>query len=123
MGKTILVVDDDPLVLRSIKNLLEREKYALEIAKSTQEAREKVKQKIPDLIICDIRMPGEDGISFVKGLRENSDSALANIPTIFVTGYASEEAPIDAIKLGVKDYLLKPFDLEELIASVRKQLG
>lgn len=116
-------MDDDPLVLKSIHNLLLREGYAVDCAKTAGEALEKFQSKTFQLILCDIRMPGEDGITAIQKLRETEKSAEAQVPCIFITGYASEEAPIEAIKLGAKDYLLKPFDLDELLASVRRHIA
>ena len=79
-------------------------------------------EKTPDLVISDIRMPGADGISLIKKIKDTG-SKNAQTPVILITGYASEDAPIDAIKLGVKDYILKPFDLDELLTSVRKYIS
>lgn len=124
MRKKILVIDDDALVLKSLQNLLTRENYEVECVKSGGEAEAGLRQKSPDLIICDIRMPGQDGISVIKNLKSICQSELKKeIPFLFITGYASEEAPIDALKLGAKDYLLKPFDLDELVNSVRKNIS
>jgi len=123
MKKKILLVDDDALVLKSISNLLSRVGYEVVCAKDCESAeREFTKNKI-DLVICDIRMPGSDGVVVVKKLKEMTQNKKGSeTPFIFITGYASEEAPIDAIKLGVKDYILKPFDLDELLTSVKKNL-
>lgn len=124
MPKRILLIDDDVLVLKSLQNLLTREGFELECAKSGEEAANKIKTNAVDLIICDIRMPGQDGISVMRRLKQVCKEGVGSeIPFIFITGYASEEAPIDAIKLGAKDYLLKPFDLGELVASVKQHIG
>ena len=122
MKKTILIIDDDALVLKSLRNILKNEGCDLRFAKSTSEAEACLKELVPDLVISDIRMPGEDGISFFKRLKQYTGEGRAEVPVLFITGYASEEAPIDAIKLGAKDYILKPFDLDELLSSVRKHL-
>lgn len=121
MNKKILIIDDDPLVLRSIQNLLTRAQYAVECAKNAEEALAKLRDNSFNLVISDIRMPKEDGISLMKSIKEKD--AKFNIPFIFITGYASEDAPIDAIKLGAKDYILKPFDLDELLKSVKEHLS
>lgn len=124
MSKSILLIDDDPLVLKSIRNLLLREGYAVDCAKTAVEAGDKFQTKSFQLVICDIRMPGEDGITAIRKLRELAkEETQAWVPCIFITGYASEEAPIEAIKLEAKDYLLKPFDLDELLASVRRHIA
>jgi two-component system response regulator AtoC len=64
-------------------------------------------------------MPGQDGIELLKKIRANG----IETPFVFITGYASENAPIDAIKLGARDYLLKPFNLDELLESVKKYIA
>jgi len=122
--KKILVIDDDPLVLKSLQNLLCRSGYEVEAAKSGEDAENKLRGKRADLIICDIRMPGENGVSVIKRLKEASAvTGEREVPFIFITGYASEETPIEALKLGAKDYLLKPFDLDELLKSVEKSIA
>lgn len=123
MKQKILVIDDDKLVLKSIRQLLERANYVVHCASSGDEAEAEVNQDQFNLVICDIRMPRQDGLLVIKRLKEYVGSrGLPEIPFIFITGYASEDAPIEAIKLGALDYLLKPFDLEELLKSVRKNI-
>jgi FixJ family two-component response regulator len=69
-------------------------------------------------------MPGKSGIETVKLLKEEiSKSEKKDVPFIFITGYANEEAPIEADKLGAKDYILKPFDLDKLLKSVQSAIG
>ncbi len=124
MAKKILVVDDDALVLKSVQNLLKKQGYDVISANSGDTAKEKLFSSSIDLIISDIRMPGKDGITLIKELKEILKRKEAKeIPFIFITGYASEDAPIDAIKLGAKDYLLKPFDLDELMNSIKALIG
>lgn len=124
MRKKILVIDDDALVLKSLENLLSREGYKVECARNGVEAKEKLRSSPAHLIICDIRMPDEDGIHVIQNLKRICQEEIkSELPFMFITGYASEEAPIDAIKLGAKDYILKPFDLNELVASVRHHIG
>jgi DNA-binding response OmpR family regulator len=119
----ILLVDDDVLVVKSIKRLLEQNGYSVEIAKSGAEGLEKLRSGCYDLVICDIRMPGVSGIATAKELREGKGfERNSSVPFIFITGYASEEAPIEAIKLKAADYILKPFDVEELLTSVKKHI-
>ena len=121
--KKILVMDDDKLVLRSVKQLLERVGYDVIGVNSFQEALTALPEHSFNLIISDIRMPEEDGISSITKIRQYyEDRKQAQVPVIFITGYASEDAPIDAIKLGAKDYILKPFDLDELIKSIEKNV-
>jgi DNA-binding response OmpR family regulator len=117
--KRILVIDDDVLVLKTLKKLLQSNGYEVETASTGQEGVERQEAARYDLIICDMRMPGLDGIGTIAKIRGN-DRSDQSCPIIFVTGYASEDAPIEAIKLGAKDYILKPFDLDELLDSVKR---
>ena len=123
MKKRVLLIDDDPLVLKTIRKLLEREDCLVEAAKTAQEGLEKGKSADADLIICDIRMPETDGIELIRQIKDaRKNNGKTEIPVIFITGYASEDAPIQAIKLGAKDYILKPFDLDRLLESVKENL-
>lgn len=120
MAKNILVIDDDALVLKTIRKLLEREGYSVETAKSAREAIEKLSAQGFNLIVCDVRMPEMDGIEFLEEIKKGNKP---QIPIIYITGYASEEAPIKALRLGAKDYVLKPFDMDKLLESVKNNLG
>jgi len=123
MPKRILIIDDDVLVLKTAKRVLEQNGFLVEIAKSGEAGIEKIKTDQFNLIICDVRMPEMDGIMTLKRIKTEMCQKAKDIPVIFITGYASEETPIDAIKLGAKDYILKPFDLDELLSSVKKHLS
>ena len=124
MAKEILLIDDDALILKTLNRLLSKQGYNIEIIKDSTEALEKALSTDYDLIICDIRMPGLDGIELISQIKEGRNQAdKTEIPVIFITGYASEDAPIDAIKLGVKDYILKPFDMDKLLESIKSVFG
>jgi len=123
MAKKILVIDDDPLVCKSLYFLLNREGYLVDIMKNSKEVLEKIKNQDFDLIICDIRMPEIDGIELIRQIKKyRKDSERVNIPVIFITGYASKEAPVKARDLGAESYLLKPFDIDMLLDTVKKIL-
>jgi len=122
MEKHILLVDDDPLVLKSLTRLLSTTRYQIEAVKNGREALEKCSLQTFDLAICDIRMPGVDGIEFGKQLRELDRTRNCMTPLIFITGYASEQAPIEALRLKAVDYVLKPFDIDQLMSIVSKTL-
>jgi len=118
MKKKILIVDDDSLVLKTLQNLLSRHNYEVHCAKSSEDALRQVESGNFNLIVSDVRMPEQDGIELLKKIRANG----LGTPFVFITGYASENTPIDAIKLGAKDYILKPFNLDELLESVKKYI-
>ncbi|MEK6714811.1 MAG: response regulator [Candidatus Omnitrophota bacterium] len=122
--KNILVVDDDELVLRAISKLLEVYGYQIELVKSGEEALEKVKNLIFDLIIIDVRMAGIDGIETIERMREFYLSSQKALPQeVVITGYMDTQAEERANKLGIEDYLYKPFALTDFIGTVKKKLG
>lgn len=119
MKKKILIVDDDALVLKTLENLFLRQGYEVSCVKNSEEALQRTAGDAFNLIVSDIRMPGSDGIEMLKKIRANR----VETPLVFITGYASENTPIDALKLGAKDYILKPFNLDELLESVKKYIA
>jgi putative two-component system response regulator len=114
----ILLVDDDASFLESLFLALKDRGYEITTAASGHEAIEKIKSNFFDLIIADIRMPGFDGIDTLAGAREKQP----DLRGILVTGYQSSEDPIRAIKHRVDDYFVKPFDMDELLASVERSI-
>ena len=119
----ILVIDDEPLVTKSLEKLLKINGYNGVVVASAEGALQKVKEVEFNLIISDIRMPGTNGIEAVKAIRnylkENNKPAT---PEIFITGYADEENYKEAIKLKVAGYIYKPFDMQELLDLVKRNL-
>lgn len=106
----IMIVDDEDSVRKLLSAVLQREGYQVVCAGSGEEALSKCKTIQPDLIIMDIRMPNIDGITAFKEMRK----LYENITVILMTAYAAIETAIEAIKLGAFDYLIKPFDIEEV---------
>lgn len=105
-------------MLEALSILLEDEGYPVATASSGMEAVERARERIFDLIVTDVRMAGMDGIQTLTSLRESSPTTRA----IMITGYASPDIPVRAIKLGVDDYLMKPFDDREFLKSVRRSM-
>jgi len=124
MAKKILVVDDEKMVLVSIKKLLEKEGYQVFTSESAKQALEEVKNNDFSLLICDIRMPGEDGIELIKKIRKHlKDTGKNEMPEILITGYADIARYQEAVDLGIKDYIHKPFDNKDLILAVKSFLA
>lgn len=116
MTKRLLVVDDEPKLLRAVAVDLQGEGYDVSVARSGAEALISVAQKMPDLIISDIRMPGMDGYEFARRLRQNQSTAL--IPIIFLTAKDTTQDRIEGFRTGVDAYLTKPFEPDELLAVI-----
>lgn len=124
MAKKILVIDDEELVTKSLVKLLNIQGYAATIAKSGSEALEKIKETDFDLIISDVRMPGLDGIDTVKEIRALLEKlGKSPVPEVLITGYADANKYERAIDLEVADYLYKPFDNDEFLRVVKKNIG
>ncbi|MFH1338323.1 MAG: 2-hydroxyacyl-CoA dehydratase [Candidatus Omnitrophota bacterium] len=123
MAKKILVIDDDPLVTKTLVKYLKSCGYEIESAFSGKEAIKKVEDSLFNLIIADIRMPGMDGLETIKKLRDISqDKYKTKIPEIVITGYASEESKKEAEELGVLAYIYKPFDKDEFLEAIKTSL-
>lgn len=114
----ILVCEDEPVALRSLKNILEREGYTVYIARNGFEALEILQTKHIDLVITDIKMPVMDGFKLLTKVRE----VYPWIKVIMITGYYCIEEAVKAIKMGASDYLTKPLKIQDLKSSVRAVL-
>lgn len=120
--KRILLVDDDILVIKTIRRLLVQEGYEITEARSGEQATKFLEDDLFDLVVSDIRMPGVGGIQAIEKIRQQEQNKNHQTPVILITGYASEEAPVDAFRLGVADYILKPFNNDALLSSIKKVL-
>ncbi len=118
-SERILVVDDEPYVRTVIAAMLERSDYEPVMAASGQEALERVSKEAPfDLILSDIMMQGLDGI----GLLEQVRKLQADVPVVVVTAVHDIGVAVSAMRRGAYDYLLKPFEREQLLGVVRRAL-
>ena len=121
MTKRLLVVDDEPKLLRAIALDLKGEGYDVSTARSGNEALIIVAQKLPDLIVSDIRMPGMDGYALARRLRQNQSTAL--VPIVFLTAKDTTADRIEGFRTGVDAYLTKPFEPDELVAVIASILS
>lgn len=118
MAERILVVEDDALMLSALEILLEDEGYEVTTASSGLEAIEKAKTAEFDLVVSDVRMAEMDGIETISNVKRQQPDTRS----IVITGYASPDIPVQAIKLGVDDYIMKPFDDRQFVAAVKRCL-
>ena len=116
MSKRLLIVDDEPKLLRAVAVDLQGEGYDVATARSGTEALVAVAQRLPDLIVSDIRMPGMDGYELARRLRHNQSTAL--IPIVFLTAKDQTKDRIEGFRNGVDAYLTKPFEPDELVAVI-----
>jgi putative nucleotidyltransferase with HDIG domain len=115
----ILVIDDNPEVLKLMKMLLSDE-FDLELTTSAEKGLELLKAKSPDLVLCDVMMPGMDGHTFARKVK--SDENWKHVPIILVTARTGAEMMNEGIQAGADDYISKPFDSVELKARIKSQL-
>ena len=121
MSKRLLIVDDEPNLLRALEAYLGAERFEVTTARSGAEALVKLAQALPDLIISDIRMPGMSGYELARQLRDSSRTAL--VPIVFLTAKGESEDRIEGFRAGVDAYLTKPFIPDELLAVVNNILS
>ena len=107
--KTILIVDDEPAARYGIRRALEA-RYRIAEADSAEAAKEVVPREQPDLVLLDFVLPGQDGLSFLRWLREQGSEA----PVLMVSALDTARTAVEALQLGAADYLVKGFELEEL---------
>ncbi|NOZ05940.1 MAG: response regulator transcription factor [Chloroflexi bacterium] len=109
----LLIIDDDPHLLRLLEMALQNERYEIRTAQSGQRGLETMATYHPDLIILDVMMPNMDGIEVLRRIRAASD-----IPVIMLTAKSEVRDRIQGLSFGADDYILKPFNLEELILRI-----
>ncbi len=113
IDKHILIVDDDMRLRELLKKFLSSNGYYVDSAINALEARKRVKEIAYDIIILDVMMPGEDGMSLAKSIRLNS-----NIPILMLTAMGEVENRIAGLEIGADDYLPKPFEPRELLLRI-----
>lgn len=116
----ILVVDDDPEIVRTIRDYMEQSGYEVGQAANGAQALEKVRVRRPDCIVLDVMMPKLDGWGVVRALR--ADVKSAEIPIIMLTARVDDTDKVVGLEMGADDYITKPFNPRELLARVRVQL-
>lgn len=116
----ILVVDDQPPNLQAVASLLSQAGFEVMPALSGEQALKRCRQRMPDLALLDMRMPGMDGAALCRKLME--DPRSNGLPVIFLTAAHERETMIESFRLGAVDYVTKPFVSEELLARVKTHL-
>lgn len=114
----ILVVDDEKNVLVTVVAILEQEGYDVDSAADGQRAIELIRSRQYDLVMTDLKMPGVDGLAVLEEVRQTSPSTV----TLMMTGYGSVDTALEALQRGAYEYLLKPTEVADLKAAVRRSL-
>jgi CheY-like chemotaxis protein len=116
MTKKILVIDDDPVIVRYLQALLEDNGYAVCTASSSMEGLQRVRTEKPDLITLDLQMPGDWGPRFYRKLRQDKD--LRDTPVLVISGIDGDHAIKDAV-----GFIPKPFDPDKVLGIVKRTIG
>lgn len=114
----ILIIDDERSIRNTLKEILEYEKFSVDDAEDGLKGIEKIKAGKYDLILCDIKMPGKDGLEVLEFALEQAPET----PFIVISGHGTIETAVDAVKKGAFDFISKPLDLNRLLLTVRNGL-
>ena len=118
MGQTIMIVDDEPSILRSLGGALEDEGFQIVAAGDGQRALKKIEEEVPDLVLLDIWMPGMDGIETLKRIR----AQYPGVPVVMISGHGTIETAVTATKLGAFDFIEKPLSLDKTLVTIQNAL-
>jgi two-component system NtrC family sensor kinase len=119
-SERILVVDDSVAIVSLLANeILPLGGYHVTAAYSGEEGLEAMESADPDLILCDLEMPGISGLDMLRSVQEKR----GDIPAIMMTAFGSEAVATQALRMGVKDYIVKPFTTDEILASIERALA
>ncbi len=118
MGHPIVLIDDEARLLRALKRALETDGHSVSDFLDPQQALRQIQAHPPALVVSDIRMEGMSGLDLLARLRETTPG----VPCILMTAYSSVETAVAAVRLGARDYLLKPFEVADFKAAVRRAL-
>ena len=117
--KKILIVDDEESVRIILRQMLEKGGFAVATAINGEDALNKLKEEVYDMLITDINMPVMDGVA----LLQKSKNSFPTMPVIFITAYGKDKIILDAMKIGLADYIEKPFRMDTVIDTVKHHIG
>ena len=120
MGKhaRILIVDDDESIGKVLATILEDEGYTVDIAENGENAIKKSEEEFYNLALIDIRLPDMEGIELLTRMKDT----MPKMRKIIITGYPSIQNTIEAVNRGADAYLVKPFDMDKVLATIKEQL-
>ncbi|HBH48032.1 MAG TPA: response regulator, partial [Bacteroidales bacterium] len=114
----ILVIDDERSIRNTLKDILEYEEHTVELAEDGAAGIELFKKNKYDLVLCDIKMPGMDGMEVLAQLNEHN----FDVPVVMISGHGNIETAVESIKKGAYDFISKPLDLNRLLVTVKNAL-
>ncbi len=114
----ILVIDDERSIRNTLKDILEYEKYEVDLAEDGPKGLDKIKSGEFDVVLCDIKMPGMDGIEVLEKLMEMG----TDLPVVMISGHGNIDTAVEAIKKGAFDFIEKPLDLNRLLITIRNAM-
>jgi two-component system phosphate regulon response regulator PhoB len=120
MSALVLVIEDDPAIRELLRYALVQAGFDIQLTASAEEGLASVHERLPDVLLVDLMLPGMSGISFARQIRQ--DSRTRALPLIMVTARAEEADRIAGLDIGADDYVTKPFSAKELVARIRAVL-
>ncbi len=114
-SKKLLIIDDEPAIRRTLKDILENEDYQVEDAADGAEGLKRIQENEYDVVLCDIKMPKMDGIEVLEKVIASGQ----DVPFVMISGHGTIDTAVDAIKKGAYDYISKPPDLNRLLVTLR----
>ncbi len=115
-GTRVLAIDDDPSLLSLLSHMLGRAGFSVEVAANGDSGLAKIRNQAPDVVLCDVQMPGMDGFGVLDALR--TDSTTAGLPFVLVTALSDRDSVRRGMRLGADDFLSKPIHALELVESI-----
>jgi DNA-binding response OmpR family regulator len=121
MARSILIVDDEPNIVRSLQFLMAKAGYDVRVARDGEEALEEIAARQPDLVLLDAMMPKRDGFDVCQTIRANP--RWAGVRVIMLTAKGRDIEREKGLAMGADDYITKPFSTKEVVARVETMLG
>ncbi|TYT76158.1 sigma-54-dependent transcriptional regulator [Desulfobotulus mexicanus] len=119
MFPTLLIVDDEPGILKTLGDLLQDEGFEIKTAANGYEALKRIEEDIPDLVLLDIWMPGMDGIDTLKEIRKTEP----HLPVVMITGHGTIDTAVTATKTGAFDFIEKPLSIDKVLITIHNALN
>jgi len=114
----ILVIDDERSIRNTLKDILGYEQYQVDLAEDGNQGLELIRKNEYDIVLCDIKMPGMDGIEVLEKIQDES----ADIPVVMISGHGNIDTAVESIKKGAYDFIEKPLDLNRLLITIRNAM-